>query len=399
MKTWLIEPRDPLIARDGRPFGLIPGARATSLQFPYPSTTTGTVRTRAGSNAAGVFEADPKEIIKLAVSGPVLVELDTLTGQIADRLLPAPADALLLEDETSNDARRHRLVPLHLPDDVETDLDARFHIVGMVAPAPAKPYRKTSRYWRWKEFEQWLIKPPDEDDVAGQVVSVADFGHSGPPSETRTHVKIDPHSQTAEESLLFQTRGLEFTKLGTGLRLSDESKRLALALATTAELTEGIGTLGGERRLAAWRESEKPWLPDSPENLAEQIAKDNACRLVLLTPAIFKHGWRPDEDNKDWLQAEQYKIKPTLAAALLPRYQVISGWDYEKGGPKPTRRMVPAGAVYFVRLKGERADIEKWAAATWRSCVSDALQDQLDGFGLAALGVWSGQPQPMRGTQ
>ncbi|MFZ2521089.1 MAG: type III-B CRISPR module-associated Cmr3 family protein, partial [Anaerolineae bacterium] len=31
MKTWLIEPRDPLIFRDGRPFSASPGARAKTL--------------------------------------------------------------------------------------------------------------------------------------------------------------------------------------------------------------------------------------------------------------------------------------------------------------------------------------------------------------------------------
>ena len=53
MKTWIIEPHDSFIARDGRPFGLIAGVRAASLPFPFPSTTTGGVRTRAGLDAAG----------------------------------------------------------------------------------------------------------------------------------------------------------------------------------------------------------------------------------------------------------------------------------------------------------------------------------------------------------
>ena len=48
MTTWIIEPHDPLIFRDGRPFGPNPGARAKTLSFPFPSTTTGGVRTRAG---------------------------------------------------------------------------------------------------------------------------------------------------------------------------------------------------------------------------------------------------------------------------------------------------------------------------------------------------------------
>ena len=53
--TWIIEPHDPLIVRDGRPFGPNPSAQAISLSFPFPSTTTGGVRSRAGLKGDGTF--------------------------------------------------------------------------------------------------------------------------------------------------------------------------------------------------------------------------------------------------------------------------------------------------------------------------------------------------------
>lgn len=85
MQTWLIEPRDPLIVRDGRPFSAdIAGARATSLDFPFPSTTTGGVRTRQGLASGGFANRPPEEVQELirqlkdeiAVRGPLLVELN-----------------------------------------------------------------------------------------------------------------------------------------------------------------------------------------------------------------------------------------------------------------------------------------------------------------------------------
>ena len=42
-KVFIVEPRDPFIARDGKPFGV--GVSAATLPFPFPSTTTGGVRT------------------------------------------------------------------------------------------------------------------------------------------------------------------------------------------------------------------------------------------------------------------------------------------------------------------------------------------------------------------
>lgn len=399
MNNWIIEPRDPLITRDGKPFSATPGARASSLPFPYPSTTTGTVRTRAGSNAEGVFDEGLTKIVKgWAVCGPLLVELDD-DGEISEWLVHAPADALLQLNE-AGEVRRERLVPLAL-NGAQTDLDSRYHVVGMVKPNPLKPHSKAPRFWYWSNFEQWLLQPPAEDHKGGQPMT-AELGHSGPAPETRTHVKIDPASQAAEESFLFQTRGMEFTQVKEPARPFREApRRLGLAVAATPEavIGEGVATLGGERRSVFWRESQKPLIPDCPTALPSQIATARHCRVVLLTPAIFKDGWQPDEHSTHGLLAARKGVKPVLKAAALPRYQVISGWDYENRCPKPTRRMMPAGSVLFLELQDavpdQPGEIEVWVKDVWRSCVSDAQQDCLDGFGLAALGVWSGEPQPM----
>lgn len=397
MNNWIIEPRDPLIVRDGKPFSATPGARASSLPFPYPSTTTGTVRTLAGSNAEGVFEAQAKDMIKLAVSGPLLVELDE-AGQISDWLMPAPADALLQLNEATGQVIRQRLVPLAF-NGARTDLNSKYHIVGMVKPDPHKPYGIAPRFWRWSAFKEWLLQPPDEKNKGGEILTI-DLGHSGPSPETRTHLKINPLSQTAEEGFLFQTRGIEFTHVNKPQQpFREVPRRLGLAVATDATIRGGVASLGGERRAAFWRESFQPLIPDCPAELPKRIAQDRYCRVVLLTPAIFKDGWQPDENSKHGLLAVRRGVTPVLKAAALPRYQVISGWDYEFKCPKPTRRMMPAGSVLFLQLQeaapGKPGNTEEWVKDVWRSCVSDKQQDCLDGFGLATLGVWSGVPQLM----
>ena len=56
MKNWTVEPRDPLVIRDGRP----PSAgmpQAQSLNFPWPSTLAGLARTQAGRDANGRFDS------------------------------------------------------------------------------------------------------------------------------------------------------------------------------------------------------------------------------------------------------------------------------------------------------------------------------------------------------
>ena len=76
MTLWILEPRDPLVFRDGRAFDAVPGARAVSLSFPFPSTIAGAVRTREGLDHDGRFQAEKIPHVKrIGIRGPLLVQL------------------------------------------------------------------------------------------------------------------------------------------------------------------------------------------------------------------------------------------------------------------------------------------------------------------------------------
>lgn len=392
MPTWIIEPRDPLIVRDGRPFGPIPGARAASLDFPFPSTTTGGVRTRDGLDASGAFDTSAvniERVKKITARGPLLVELND-AGEINDWLVHAPVDALLLDKDPieENKAIRRRLVTLDVDPNL-INLDKDLTPVGLAKPDPNKPCSKAPRYWRWEKFKQWLVNPLEEE------VILSALGHEGPGQETRTHVSVQYDTQTAAEGALFQTRGLEFARKEGGAN-SVLVKRLALAVWTdAAKIKHGLAPLGGERRLVTWRDSKNASMSllesQCPKEVDDSIKQSHHCRVVLLTPAHFKHGFRPT-----WLCEQREGVKPELKAIAIGRAQVVSGWDFEKGTPKPTRRLAPAGSVFFLKLTGDADAIERWIKATWMRCISDDTEDgdkerdRRDGFGLAALGVWDG---------
>ena len=78
MTIWLVEPRDPLIVREGRPFGPDPGAWATSLPFPFPSTTR---RIRLISNRIRIMKAK----LALLIAGFLLFAI--VTGSAQDKPL------------------------------------------------------------------------------------------------------------------------------------------------------------------------------------------------------------------------------------------------------------------------------------------------------------------------
>ncbi|MCK5799193.1 MAG: hypothetical protein KAI47_18500, partial [Deltaproteobacteria bacterium] len=99
-------------------------------------------------------------------------------------------------------------------------------------------------------------------------------------------------------------------------------------------------------------------------------------------PAIFTQGWHPS-----WLLESRDGVVLHLSAAAVPRPGVVSGWDFAKRSPKPTRRLVPSGSVYFVRIEGDDASIGRWIDKLWWQPVSDNSQDRLNGFGLCVLGT------------
>lgn len=391
MTIWIIEPRDPLIVRDGRPFGPDPGARAATLPFPFPSTVAGGLRGLAGRTPAQTFDVTLKNAVltRVHVRGPLLVEL----GDQGETywFAPAPADASIHQTELYHEkcGTLVRFIPAKLAGAYADTAESLLVQAGK--PDIHKAHPLAPQFWRWEHFEQWLTgEQAQAKDIMNQGVRALE--HSA-----RMHVKITPETQTAEEGFLFQTRGLEFA--------TKDRRRLALAAAVEVKPNEpalftsfsgGIAPLGGERRLMRWEQCTTRTLPTAPAGLCKQIGTQHACRIILLTPAHFAAGFKPD------ISTLAPGLHPELMAAAVPRAQVVSGWDmlHENdngtiGAPKPTRRLAPAGAVYFIRFADtdDAQAIEAWAANLWMTCISEDSRSKRDGFGLVALGLWNGQQQ------
>jgi CRISPR-associated protein Cmr3 len=414
MTIWIIEPRDPLIVRDGRPFGPDPGARASSLPFPFPSTTAGGVRTRAALDDNGFFKfangQNQPEVLdqlnrlrQLRVRGPLLVQLTADGSDIAlnQWLVPAPRDALLFPAEPTvigeQTARVQQLVPLQLEQDKQTDFDQKgLMLIGQSSYEEHKPFNKAPQYWYWKTFQTWLRNP---SPLSGTVQRLSELGQAGPIQEQRLHVSIDADKEVAKDGMLFETSGLEFTTPGKGGQRLKGAQRLALAVAVDNSEQfiprAGLAGFGGERRIVSWRKSSAD-LPSCPSGLEQTIITNKACRVFLLTPACFEAGYRPA-----WLltEAAKHGVTAALKAIAVQHPQVVSGWDLVLRKPKPSRRLAPAGTAFFLSLKGSDTAIGDWIRSIWMQCISDDQQDRTDGFGLAVFGTWSGQSVAMQKGQ
>jgi CRISPR-associated protein Cmr3 len=355
-----------------------------------PSTIAGGLRNKAGLDEHGTFDqARSTAVQQVQITGPLLVELDD-SGTTIRWFAPAPADALALSSPVPKHVGIVRLLPLESPAGVVTNMPTHeqpLALVGMRQHDPRKPFANPPRFWTWCTMEQWLLNARDGEHA------IEALGVSGLAEDARTHVSIDPTTQTAVTGALFQTRGLEFTGSGRPPRrlalaaMASKPNQKRLGFNAFENFRRGLAPLGGERRIAAWRRAgEGAELPKLRDDVRNCIARAGACRLLLLTPAIFRDGFRPS-----WLFEERDGVKPTLVAAAVPRSQVISGWNLQAGTPKPTRRLAPAGSVYFLKLSGTVAQREAWLTNHWMTCVSDAAQDRCDGFGLAVFGCWDGR--------
>ena len=387
---WIIEARDPLIFRDGRPIG--GNAPIATMGFPFPSTLAGAVRGRLASDNTGFTLRGQTgalaELRNIPVRGPLLAEVDT-TGKLIEWLFPAPRDALVDIDDDG----RPMLVPLRpraLAEDRHSD-DLATHRLDPVFPVtPPSSGRASAElpvFWRAKHALDWLSgqvpQPPDSPDLG--------VGHF--PREARMHLVMQENARVGVDGGLFETVGLRLVHSRAPGRLS-ECRHYALSVQCAGgtvggrplAMREELAPLGGERRLARWWPAQTAW-PGPPAALYEQILRDRRARIVLVTPALFEQGALPGWSGDPWPLGGAVRV--TVRAACVPTPQIVSGWDMETQRPRPTRRMAASGSVYFVDLEcDDDAALRRWIDATWLQCVSDRLEDRRDGFGLATLGVW-----------
>jgi len=355
---------DPLLFRDPRPFSAdAGGSSARTLPIPAPSTVAGFLRTRIGANRGWDWAADGPEMARsVSVSGPILVCNGT-------PILSAPKDALILDGDAL------RLIALRPVDQVigGTDLPD-----GMLPLRIAEEGKPATGYglWDWETVMNWLAIP----DGTGSAVpaSIAPMER-----EERVHVAICGEKGVATDGKLFSAQFLSFEKHRWGAQATHQDWGMLARVEASDNEVGGVGTLGGERRLAAV-EAGATW-PECPVGVRDVLRGAKRVRMTLVTPALFSEGWRPGWDGDGPAGCERAGLR--LVGAAVGRREPLSGWDFETRKPRALRSLAPAGSTYFFDV-ADGGDPSVLADAGWLAPTSDDAQDRRDGFGLAVWGVW-----------
>jgi CRISPR type III-B/RAMP module-associated protein Cmr3 len=255
-------------------------------------------------------------------------------------------------------------------------------------------------------------------------------------TEHRIGVALEDRTHTSTEGQLYAA---EHLRLRPGVKLrfavSDRPEHKSRSAdergITIAELAKAIVLLGGEQRFG------QAMRADVALRLPSAEITGTLVKWVLLTPAIFLHGWRPgwvDEagrvrlrvvdkearrelrrrrrDDVNWQYREEddplarnseSAIGATLVAACLGKPQAVGGWELlhetddaqgnrrVTGGGKPTFLAVPSGSVFYFRCDS-RDDAVKLATALQGPngrCRSDFFGEK--GMGLGVCGIWEHQ--------
>lgn len=402
-----VRPRDGFFFKDGRGWHTSASGRGRGLAWPFPTTVRGALRTAYGrSREAALGRAfDPQawEAETRAVRLGAVLCLRRPCAAAAwtaeHRMWPVPLDALFL----GGAAQVRPLEPLDPRSSSRTgpgvstlgrDEDPARECLwwpvsregdGHDAAKPVEP----PEWWTNEEFARWLggsrVAAPSKRDV----------GRDRIPRRVDVRLAIDPATITAQDGALFAHDVYE-----TLHRHEDAFYEWAIGCAADlpadADIAVRPWTLGSDRRLARAETIDAAVFDDRIEAVAVAVPR---IRLIVITPAHFAQGWLPDGFKVSPEHGEYRGTLPgidgevVLRAAFVGRPAHASGWDMTVGQPKPTRRLVPPGSVYFFEKVSGGLFTPAELASLWLAPLGHDVRDVEDGLNQVVVGPWPAEWQ------
>ncbi|MCM2332323.1 MAG: hypothetical protein NDI82_00025 [Anaeromyxobacteraceae bacterium] len=414
-RDFALLPRDGFFCKDGRGWTSAGGAgRTTGLDWPFPTTLRGALRTAYGLDKLESGEPWPISEWDKATNGIRLVATLPLLRpwgvpwDAKHRLWPVPADVLYLRDRkrtagrenadhTEDDVEALRLDPrpwsrgcgsIGIQGDSELEDRARERLWWARVDEAGKPARPP-RFWTDAQFAAWLALAPLP--AAGKGVTTKTVQ---PASRRQVHLAVKPETGAAEDAALFSTTVTEaLAHREQGLALREWA--IALSVEAPPEWTPTHVALGSDRRIATLDVLPPRLLCEPSESLVKawSASSSRGVRLVLVTPGEFEQGWLPPflapgstGASSDFVGDLPGCGEVVLRSAMVGRPLHVSGWDVARGKPKGTRRLVPAGSVYFLERTSHAPFSWDDVRGLWMTQFGKGAED---GLGLLVPGRWN----------
>jgi CRISPR-associated protein Cmr3 len=339
-----IIPLDSLLFRDGKPFDMtIHFARSIFPPFPY--SFAGLLRTHFG-RALNFDEQKMKEAGLGYGDDFGEFYLDGAYIQKDDELyFPVPADLLHEKD-------KDEVIGIISPSLSTEETDIKSSFPKSFAKLKANPDKEgqpfSIGFISQEDMSNYLL-----GDTKNIKIEKLEFFAD---KEERTSVQINENA-ASQDGKLFTAQLLRFTK-DSGFALSFKGPDFGDK--------DAFGTFGGEKRGVKIIKRQALKLP-------KINSIPNKIKLVLTTPAFFENMQTPK--NLDGLR---------LVSAVSLGYENIGGWDLAKHCPKPMRKAIKAGSVYYYEAQNLQQAIE-----TLQKTISISDFDAQAGMGKFLIGGWA----------
>ena len=389
-----IDPVDALFLRGNKLFG-DPGSFGDALVPPWPSAVAGALRSALLANR----ESDPWRFARGEITDNTELGTPERPGSFlitqfqmahrgpegtAEPLYGLPADLSVTRRAAGSrdeDREVRRVRPHGPPKGIQASA-ATQSLAVLAEPRRVKPL--TGHWLSEKGWRQYL------DD--GKI----DQRHLVPSNElwrldARIGIALDPRKGRASDGALFTSQGIV-------LRKPEHRRASEAALGWNVGFLAGVSgatlpddplmlRFGGDGRAAVATRTDLC----APEVNYDGIAAAGCCRLILTTPGLFEGGWKPTGvtgDGRD-LRFELHGVRARLVCAAVPRFEVISGFDLAKRGPKPAQRVAPVGSVYWLDKLDATGDTLRNLAARglWSDPVENAAR-RAEGFNRITFGAY-----------
>jgi len=375
----VITPADVLFLRGNRLFGGA-GEHGAAEMPPWPSVFAGAVASRilADHDRIAAVTARPHEAesILAEVAGADYSCAFLALGLRGRVFLPLPADLVAEQPDGAPHPMLRRLRPRQVPDGLACS--ATLPMVPVLESAGrTKPL---AGYWLdldgWRQYLQGEL-PGD-----GHLVASGELWRLDP----RLGIARDHYTRTAAEGRIYTSEAVALAG-DTCFVAGFSGKNIPV---------DGLVRLGGDGR-GARIEPAGTYAP-SPEPGRPEGGWPG-FRMILTSPGVFPSGWLPPgcELEEGEIVFTCGTLRARLRASAMGRHGVISGWDMARHRPKPARKVVPAGSVYWFTVdEGDTAELER----IWRHGLYEghpnldeefAAARQREGFGRAWFGIW--QPE------
>jgi CRISPR-associated protein Cmr3 len=357
-----LNPFDTLFVRDGKPFSMGDEVWANGLFPPPPSVIYGALRTAFFSQNLNEIEKaggieDPTRNIQ--VKQIFLLHKEHL-------FLPSPYD--IVESKALKNKNKENL-PFVLSLEIRSFIGSLDTDHVLTAPKDSMPVTSLggNAFISLEDFADYL----NGDEEIGVLK------HDKNPlflGEPKIGIQKSRSTGSSSEGRLYRVelfRPMPETSIWVEWETSD---------ATLSIPEKGILKVGGEGKAVSYT------LDAGNVNVPLPSLTGNLMKVVFATPAVFEQGWLPSGINPKTLKGNWCGQEVKILTAAFDRPLYMGGFrmktKHQQGGPKPMRRAVAAGAVYYLEVEG---DIHAAAQAFHGQCISEFDMAQ-QGYGLAYVG-------------